>query len=290
MSLRNLFIFSLFLIPIGPACAQDAKSPLRFVPGQTELVLKIDHPRLLVETVEKHELFQKGIKLAGVRDLYDTTNFQQLLQLIDYFEKKLGKGRDDIIDDLSSGGIVVCAKLSPPQHTVLVLQAKNEKVLGRFVDEALGIATKELERLEVKDRIVRSKHHGHDFGKIGKKFAFAIADGALIIGSEEQAVKSALDLLPTENAVAKTILDNQHFVDALKRAPAKALVWAWLNLEETRKNEDFKNGLEAAALDPGQLILFGGLIDLLKRSPYVTATATRDGEGFSLAHRHAARP
>src|SRR6266849_5012989 len=69
---RYFSIVTLFLLTAGSVFAQDAKNPLRFVPGQVELVLKIDRPRLLVEMVESHELFKKAIKLAGVREYYDT--------------------------------------------------------------------------------------------------------------------------------------------------------------------------------------------------------------------------
>src|SRR5205807_1969536 len=80
----------------------------------------------------------------------------------------------------------------------------------------------------------------------------------------------------------KSILQNPIFAEANKQAPAKALAWAWANLEEARKNPMFKSGLDAAALDPGQVVLVGGLVDMLRRSPYVAAAATREGNDFRL--------
>src|SRR5262249_25338980 len=41
---------------------------------------------------------------------------------------------------------------------------------------------------------------------------------------------------------------------------------------------NFKDGLNAASLDPLQVLLFGGLTDLLKRSPYVTASLLRESD------------
>src|SRR5882672_7836340 len=96
---RWFCILCVFLATSLPASAQT-KDPLRFVPGQAELVVKVDRPRLLVEAVEKNELFQEAQKLAGIREYYDTTNVQMLYQLIGYFEKQLGKSRDEIIDDI----------------------------------------------------------------------------------------------------------------------------------------------------------------------------------------------
>jgi hypothetical protein len=281
MSLRYFSIVPLFLLSAGSAFAQEAKNPLRFVPGQAELVVKIDRPRQLVEMVEGHELFKKGVKLAGIRDYYDTTTVQQLYQLIGYFEKKLGKSRDEIIDDLSAGGIVIAAKLTPPQSTIVVLQSKDERDLLLFLDLAFDVVTKELDRQESKERLVRPKYNSYDFGKIGPNLTFAVSDGALVVGSDEQAVKSALDV-QLKKKDAKSILQNPIFAEANKKAPAKALAWAWVNLEEARKNPMFKSGLDASALDPFQMVLFGGLTDLLKRSPHIAAAATREGNDFRL--------
>lgn len=273
MSPRWLCIIGLFVLSAPSAWAQDAGNPLRFVSSQAELVIKVDRPRDLLDAVEKNELFVQAQKLAGVREYYDTTTFQQLYQLIAYFEKQCGQSRDEIIDELGAGGIVLGAKLTPPQGVVVVIQSKDEKKLRRFLDVAFDVLRKELDRQESKDRIVRSKYLGHDIGQVGPKLSFAIADGALILASEEKALKLALDAQAKKNS----ILQIPRFVEAHQKAPAKALAWTWLSLEEVRKNPDFKNGLDAAALDPFQMVLFGGFTDLLKRTPYVTAGLTRDG-------------
>jgi hypothetical protein len=256
--------------------AQPKKDPLRFVPSQAELVVKVNHPRDLVEAVEKNELFLQAQKLAGVREYYDTTNFQQLYQLIAYFEKELGKERNEILDDIGAGGIVIAAKLTAPQGALLVVQSKDEAKLRKFVELALDIVGKELERQESKDKIVRKKYDRFDGGQIGPKLNFALADGALLISPDAMVLKMALDLQLKKEA-GQSILQIPAFTDARKQAPAKALAWTWLHLEELRKDEKFKNGLDAAGLDPAQMLLFGGLADLLKRAPYVSAALTRDG-------------
>src|SRR5436190_14735722 len=129
MSLRIITCFSLLFLSATATLAQEAKNPLRFLPAQTELVVVIDQPRQVLETVEKHELYQQAIKLPGVREYFDTTAYQHVKQLVGYFEKQLGKNRNELIDELASGGMVLGAKLTPPQGAVLVIQANDEKKL-----------------------------------------------------------------------------------------------------------------------------------------------------------------
>ena len=275
---RWICLLCVFIASPLPAAAQT-KDPLRFAPAQAELVVKVDRPRHLVEAVEKNELFQEAQKLAGIREYYDTTNVQMLYQLIGYFEKQLGKNRDEIIDDISSGGVVLAARLTPPKGAVLIIQSKDDAKLRKFLDVAFEIVEKELERQESKDKIVRSKYKGHEVGKIGPKLAFAIADGALIVAGEEKQLQAALDA----HADKKSVLQLAAFSEARKKAPAKALAWTWLHLEELRKNDDFKNGLNAAGMDPFQMVLFGGFADLLRRAPYLTAAVLREGDDYRLS-------
>jgi hypothetical protein len=260
--------------------AQPAKSALRFVPSQTELVVKIDRPRDLVEAVEKNDVFQQALKLAGVREFYDTTNFQQLYQLIAHFEKQLGKSREELIDEL--GGIVIAAKLTPPTGAALILQAKDPKTLRRLMEVALDLVTKELERQESKDKIVQKKYEGIDVGQIGGKLSFALADNALIVANEPKVLKAALDTYLKKDGQTN-IAQVANFNEAYKKAPSKALAWTWLHFEQFRKHQPFQDGLNAAALDPLQTLLFGGFTDLFKRTPYMTASLQREGSAYRLS-------
>jgi len=277
MSPRWMCIVGLFLCSTSAALAQDAKNPLRFVPSQAEWIVKVERPRQLFDAVKKNEVFQQAQKLAGVREYYDTTTFQQLYQVIAYFEKRLGKNREEIIDELTAGGVVLAAKLTPPQGAVLVVQAKDEATLRKFIDVSLDLLQKELDRQESKDRIGRGKYQDYDTIEIGPNANFAIVDAALVIASNKTALQLALDT-QAEKEGSKSVLQLPGFAEAHKKAAAKAMVWTWLNLEEVRKNPVFKSALEAAALDPFQLLLFGGFSDLLRRSPYVSAALTAAGD------------
>jgi hypothetical protein len=277
MSPRWLCGLCVLVLSASIGAAQESKDPLRFVPSQAEWVVKVDRPREVLDAVEKSDLFQQAQKLAGVREYYDSTNFQQLYQLIAYFEKELGKSRNEIIDDLGAGGLALGARLTEPKGGVLILQAKDEPRLRRFMDVALDIIAKELERQESKDRIVRTKHERYEIGQIGPKLAFAIADGALVIATDEKALKMALDANLGKNE-QKSILTVANFTAARKTAPKQAMAWTWLHLDEIRKFPQFNDGLNAASLDPLQVLIFGGLTDLVKRSPYLSASLLRESE------------
>jgi hypothetical protein len=76
--------------------------------------------------------------------------------------------------------------------------------------------------------------------------------------------------------------DTKEFQTIRASFPRNAYAWAWLDLEAVRKLPGFKTGFEAGTQDPNLTILFGGLIDLIKRSPHVTAQVAREGTGYHL--------
>src|ERR1043165_1004284 len=268
------------LFAIAPFVSAQSSSPLRFVPSQAEVVVQVDRPSEVVAAVEKNELFHKARQLAGIREFYDSTNFQRFYQLIAYFEEKLGKNRNELVADLTGGGIVFAAKFSEPQGAMLVIQSKNKKALAQFAEIALELVEKELERQDSKDRVVRTKYQGHDVIKIGPKLNLALADGALVVASDDTVLKLALETHGKKGP--ESVLQVSNFALARKTAPAQALAWTWFHLEQIRKIEKYKNGLDASSLDPLQTLLFGGLVDLQKRSPYFTAALTRNGNGYHL--------
>src|SRR5262249_403697 len=102
-------------------------------------------------------------------------------------------------------------------------------------------------------------------------------DAALVVASNKTALQLALDT-QAEKEGSKSVLQLPGFAEAHKKAPAGGMAWTWLNLEEVRKNPAFKSALEAAALDPFQMFLFGGFRDRLRRSPYVSAALTAAGD------------
>ena len=72
------------------AARADSKDPLRFFPESTDVVLKVEKPRALVEAVLKHDLAKQAQELRIVRDFLDSANYRRFFQLVAHFEKELG--------------------------------------------------------------------------------------------------------------------------------------------------------------------------------------------------------
>src|SRR5262245_405935 len=112
--------------------------PVRLIPAQAEIVVKIQQPRALVDAIYKHEALQALSKLDFVKPYFENTNFRRLLQFLTYLEKQLDGERFDLLDRLAGRGIAFGLELNQgnkPSY-ILAIGAKDEKLLEQFFDMA----------------------------------------------------------------------------------------------------------------------------------------------------------
>src|SRR5262245_9284742 len=103
----------LVLVASATVRADTPPDPLRLVPEQADLVIKVEQPRQLMEAVTNLDLFKQVQALEAVRELYDSTNVRRAFQLLTYFEKELGVGRFELLDRLAGQGAVLAVQSDP---------------------------------------------------------------------------------------------------------------------------------------------------------------------------------
>lgn len=251
--------------------------PLSLVPAQAELVVQIENPRELVEKIYGHDVVRELLKIDAVAALYDTTNVRRLFQLLGYFEKNLGHERYELLDRLAGGGMVLAGQFSGKEPAVLlVVQARDEKLLERFLQMARKVLEQELVRQESKDKVASTRHRQIETLSLGKQFHVAQVGAALLFCNSAVTLKEAVDL--HLDGDKKSVRHLTGLKDSKKQLPDKPLLWTWGNLVPLHKNNNFKNGLDAIRLNPVTLAIVGGIADVLQRSPSVSAAFTMEGK------------
>ncbi len=279
-SLRGGLLAGLVVVALAaPGRAEPPGDPLRLVPDQADLFLKVDRPRQLIETFINHELFKQLQEIQAVRELYDSTNYHRFQQLVAYYEKKMGVPWPEMLDRVAGGGAVVAVKIgTDPAPVLLVVQGSDEAFLKRFVQLSFEILEQELARQEAKDRVVKSSYHDMETLRLGKDLHAAVVGSALLLSNKEEALHKAMDL---HQSGGKSSLAQVPFVaEARKLLPANPLAWLWFNLEVAHKAPQAKEILARPRNDAILTVLFGGLLDVVGRAPFVCAGFSRDKDGF----------
>ena len=275
-SLRFLFV-GLVLILGNVGRAENPPDPLRLVTSEADLFLKIERPRKLVETGLNLDAFKQLRQLEAVQEIDDSTNFRRLYQLVGYYEKELRMSWPEIVDKVAGGGIVVSAKVGPdPAPVLAVIQGTDEEFFKRFLKLSLEIVEQELSRQGAKQELVRGKYHDFETFAIGKDLRAGIAGSALLISNKEEALKRGLDLYKADGK--KTLAQSTVVADARQLLPKDPLAWVWFNLDVAHKAPQAKELFARPRNDAVLTVLFGGLLDIVGRAPFVCAALAQEND------------
>jgi hypothetical protein len=279
--LRYHFLCGLLCLLPSVGAAAD---PLRLVPAEADLVIRVPQPRRVVEAARSFPLLDQLRHFEAVAELRDSTNARRLNQLVAYFEKQLGMSWPDAVDRLAGGGIAVALKFgTDPAPALLVVQGTDEALVQQFAKTGLNLIEQELARQETKDRRQEGKHRGVPTTSFGKDFHAAVVGAAILVSNKESALHRAIDL--HVDGPAKSLMPSAAVAEAGKLLPPEPLVSLWVNLEPAHKAPQAKDIFDLPNGQPLFTVLFGGWIDVVKRAPFLCAGVYREGGGFRTVLR-----
>lgn len=268
----------------GASAANAAESldPLRLVPPSANLIVKIDRPRAIADLAANLVSRPELAGFRGYRDYFESTNYQLLKQLVGHFERELGNRWIDLLDDLAGDGIVLALKVEKGDQTpaLVIIQGHDPKLLTTFFQKALDVAQQEQARQGIHDSYGRDKYRDIETLHRGDKIHSALLGSALVYSNTAARLHEAIDLYLDSSK--ESLLTKKEFADARRLVPADALIWAWVDLDYAHKSEQLKPIFALPANFFPFHVLFGGLIDSLRRSPYVVAAITADASGGML--------
>jgi hypothetical protein len=281
---RSLLSVALVLACSTAARAESPADPLRLVPDQADLMVRVDKPRQLLDSYTHLDLLKQLTKFDAFQEYLDSTNYRRFLQLVGYFEKQLGAKWPEIVERVAGGGVVVAIKIGPnPAPALLVVQGKDEALAGKFLSVALDVIEQELARQDAKQKPVKESYRNLDTWKIGKDLQVARAGAAILLSNNETALHKALDL-HLDNG--KDSLANVASVgEAKKLLPANPLAWLWLNMDTVHKAPQAKDVFMLPRNDAIVTVALGGLLDIAGRSPFFCAALCQDDRGLLLTAR-----
>jgi hypothetical protein len=270
----------LLVLPLTTATRAEAPpDPLRLMPDQADLLVQVHQPRQLIEAFTTLEQLKQLQKFEAIRELYDSTNYHRFFQLVAYFEKQLGHPWPELLDRLAGGGALLGIKFAPdPAPALFIIQSKDEALLRKFAKLGLEVVEQELARKESKDRIEKGTYRDVETVRIGKEFHAAVAGSALLISNVDYGLKHAIDLY--RDGDAKSLARSAKVAEARKVLPPGPLASLWVNLEPAHENPQLKPLFEQPNNQPALTVLFGGWLDVARRSPSLCAGFYRDPDGF----------
>ena len=284
MGLRPLLVCLGCLLSLQPCRADSTPDPLRFLPAKADLLIKIEKPAGIVQTVLGHPLFAQFQQLEAVKEVYDSTSARRFYQLLGYLEHELGVERTALLDSLTCGGAALAAKIEGENSPVLlVLQGRDETLWRRSFKLFLEVAEQEMARKELKDKPVYGSYRRIETVQVGKNLHAAIAGSALILSNKQDGLQRALDCyLDPKSPNLTTVPEVKQ---AHELAGRDADVWMWFNLPLARNSPGGKDAFVLPRNDVNLTVLFGGWLDVAQFAPFLCAGASIDPTGARLSFR-----
>ena len=265
--------------------AGDSTDPLRLVPRQADLALRIE-PRRLVESILSIEAVQSFLKFPAVQEGLDSTNGRRFQALIAYYEKQLGHPWPELLDRLGGGGIIVATKFTgdakPP--ALVVVQSRDAELLPSRSCARPRRHRSGTRRKDSPDKPKTEPYREIPVTQIGE-VQYAVAGSALLIANKTEAMKLALDLFL--DGPKESLLTQGGPAQADQMLPPNPLARLWVNLVPAHESMQGKQAFKQPKTDLAQLILFGGLIDVIGKSPFLAAGLYRTEQGLTASVPHA---
>jgi hypothetical protein len=253
----------------GTARADDpVPDPLRVVPTEADLFIKVDHPRRLIETVLTHPTFHQARQLAQFRDFFESATVARFEKLIAYYEKDLGMPWRQIVDQAMGGGVVVAAKVLGTEDSPVLLatQSRDRATLEKLLESVIGVLEEEISRDGKQAKVARKNYRGAKTFHLGDDLHAALIDGALLVSNKQYALKMGIDRAVDRQLPNLATANGPQ--QARKLLDGDVLAWGWVNLAPIQAIPEVKENTQTPNNNALLTLLFGGWIDSFRRSPF----------------------
>ena len=278
--LRKRFLALAFIIGITAGRVQageDLAPAAQWIPQDAAITLEISNPKPLLElaigpktvqAVTSHPLW----KLATL-----TPRFQQLRQGIDYLESRLDTDWQSGLEKLLGGGVILAA--TPTGASLLVVDSRDAKLLGRLHDVARQFAETQSGKKSESNRVKSSQHQGVTVWSFGPNDYHAVVGSRLMVSNRREMLLAALAL---RSAGGKGSLgQSAAYQQAMAAAGSRVPVRMFVDLAVLRQRTPLGKALEREE-NPMAALLFGGLADVLRQSQWLALSLDVQGPRLLL--------
>jgi hypothetical protein len=278
-----LLLFASGLIPPSLR-ADDTQDALRLLPANALAVLRIDHPRQILDRFDGHVKRLGLLQFDEVKEFLDSTQMKRLEQLLLHLEKTFGRPWPKLLEDLTDRGVTLAIIPGKDQKNTRVLgvvRARDTKLLSTVYTTTLLAMTFEAAQADTPLKVKTTSHQGATVTSFGPDFHVARQGEHLFFSNKDSVLRDALDQLHSKSG--KSILDHSNLKLADRPVNGETLAWGWVDLAPLKKyagEELDKIKLPTSDILPHLVV--GGLFDAYLRSDHVWFAVTDDGRGPAL--------
>ena len=263
---------------LQPGVADEPLPPAsQWLPASTPLVLELSKPDAFLDLALDPEVADTITGLPAFQRQASQAGFRQFMGVIDYLELRLGTDWRTALRKLVGGGVTFAA--GPKESVILMVDAKDAKMLNELHDIVVGFAREQAEKEGNPSRVGSAEYRGVTGWTVGPNEAHAIIGNRLLISNKPEALKAVVDL--REDAAAKSLADLPAYQAAKKAAGPDAVATTYVNLEILKQVPGLQKALNDET-NPLVALLFAGVTEAVRESSWLAMGLHVEGKTLKL--------
>ncbi len=255
-----------------------AEQAASMLPGNTIVFAEVQDLSHTVDLVLDHPIRHELEELPTYQQLFATPQYLALRGGVALLEASMGQRWPELVGTLSAGGIYFAAE--PTDESVaLLIHAENGKSLDTIRRTLFPFIRGGVKKGSVADPIRTQEINGFEVYSIRNDGFLADLDDWYVLSNKKPFLEQIVRLrtsgsftLSNTLAQKQSLLETEHFQQAMKLRPEKFLVWSYIDATTVRESGEAVALYSGKTDNPLAEMLFGGVTSTLKQTGTIAAS------------------
>jgi len=253
------------LVAVATADGAPGRATLsELIPNQAAVCLELYEPARLLDPLLAPAFAERLASLPGYANVTSSAKFQELLAGVRYMESVALTNWQGVTRRLTRGGVALA--VGAGNRSLVALDGDDPALLEKLHSMARQIAVSEAEKQGQTERVRSAEYAGITGWSFNGKEAHAIVGNRLLLASDVEVLKMALDL---RNGDGSSLASRADYAAARKAVGPGAAGMLLVDLNQVRQAPGFLSGLDAHNQNPLLALLLASVPANLKTAPWL---------------------
>ncbi len=270
---HRLCLFVCLLVGfLGTVTAFGADHPAELLPPSTVLYAEVSDPPALLEFVWDHPVATHLRGLPAYQQALEEPDAEEFLTVLGYLEDQLGMDWREAFRVGTAGGAALAID-ARTEGAALLVRAADAAKLDELKETFLRLAREDAEQ-KGEDVPFREDDYRGIPVYLADGGGFATYERWLVLVNEADFGREILDALLDSRD--DSLAGQENFQQAREATDGGPLVWVYANISMVREAGAAEDVFNGKADDPVGELLFGGVLEVLQRTPFASVALTGD--------------
>jgi len=258
-----LMLTVLVLQSVSPG--QTLPPAIKWIPQDAVICLELAEPKALLELLAGEKATAAITALPLYQHQVSKSQFQELLNLVNFMETALDTDWRTGLAKLTGGGITFA--VCPEETVLLIIDAEDEYMLGRLHEMLISMARSEAEKQGRPGRVASTQYEDVTAWTFDGNEAHAIIGKRFVLANRPEGLKAVLEL--RSKAESTSLASKSSYQAAKRQAKPDAVATAFADFRLLMQIPEVSQLLRQAGKNPLAALTFAGIVEAIRDSNWL---------------------